>query len=62
MFRTARRWTVLPLALLDTEDPKREIGLYDRSYKPEFEMRSLNLDQLRTLSEVIALGSFSAGG
>ena len=34
----------------------------DRCYKTRFEMRSLNLDQLRTLTEVIALGSFSAAG
>jgi DNA-binding transcriptional LysR family regulator len=32
----------------------------DRFDKEDFEMRSLNLDQLRTLSEVVAQGSFSA--
>src|SRR4051794_16293425 len=32
----------------------------DRFDKECFEMRSLNLDQLRTLSEVVAQGSFSA--
>jgi DNA-binding transcriptional LysR family regulator len=32
----------------------------DRFDKEYFEMRSLNLDQLRTLSEVVAQGSFSA--
>jgi DNA-binding transcriptional LysR family regulator len=38
----------------------RHIFFADRCYKDFFEMRSLNLDQLRTLMEVIAQGSFSA--
>jgi DNA-binding transcriptional LysR family regulator len=37
-----------------------QIGFYNRFNKGFFEMRSLNLDQLRTLTEVAALGSFSA--
>src|SRR5438309_8273944 len=32
----------------------------DSSHKQRFEMRGLNVDQLRTLVEVVELGSFSA--
>jgi DNA-binding transcriptional LysR family regulator len=38
----------------------KQIGFQNRIDKEFFEMRSLNLDQLRTLTEVAALGSFSA--
>lgn len=39
-----------------------EILFSDRSDKACFEMRGLSLDELRTLSEVITLGNFSAVG
>ena len=38
----------------------KQIGFCNRINKGIFEMRSLNLDQLRALTEVAALGSFSA--
>jgi DNA-binding transcriptional LysR family regulator len=52
----------LLVAGIDNEDRFGAIERSNGSHKRTFEMRSLNLDQLRTLIAVSRLGSFSAAG
>src|SRR5262245_7346640 len=49
-----------PLRLLAPTGAPRQIGSSNRIHREFFEVRSLNLDHLQTLMEVVALGSFSA--
>jgi DNA-binding transcriptional LysR family regulator len=55
----AQHWRTAAFCIAQSASPT-QIGFYNRFNKGFFEMRSLNLDQLRTLTEVAALGSFSA--
>jgi len=46
--------------LIGVRKEEKQIGFRNRTYKRFFDLRSLNLDQLRALTEVATLGSFSA--
>jgi hypothetical protein len=60
--KSASRRTRLLVPGIDNKDWFGAIEYSNGTYKRTLEMRSLNLDQLRTLIAISRLGSFSAAG